>query len=735
MSRFLQLSTLSLAACAFSPLALAQANGEESNEPVYDLAEYPVQASADASAEGLTLPYAGGQVARGGRIGLLGSRDLLETPFSLTAYTSEFIQNQQAESVGDVLLNDPAVRVARGFGNLQQLYLVRGLPIYSDDMAYNGLYGLLPRQYLAAELIERVEVMRGANTFLNGAAPGGSGLGGAVNVMPKRAPSDPLTALTTGIQSGGQLYVAADVARRFQDDQVGVRVNVANRNGGTVVDGESVKTTVGAIGLDFRADKFRLSADLGYQNNEIEGSMPSITFAFTPARTSEPTRILKAPKADSAIAQPWTYSDEEDVFGTLRGEYDVSEYVTVWGAAGARKGMEASSFANPNVRDASGYTEASRFDTGREDVVLTGEIGARASFETGSFGHEITVTGAAHQFKSKNAYAMSAGDAVISNIYNPVPQAAPAADWFTGGEVSDPQETERTKMSSVAIAYQLSALEERLLVTAGWRYQSIDTKSYLYSVGSRGALSARYDEGKATPVGGVLFKLTEQVSVYGNYIEGLVKGDVANATNNGLPVPNAGEVLAPLDTTQYEVGVKADFGRFGGSLGLFKSDKPVAGYDADNYFRVLDGQDNYGIELSVYGELFESLKVLGGISLLDAELENGMNAIGSPEKQANLGLEWMLPFVDGLSVDGRVIYTSSQFADAANTLEVPSWVRYDLGLRYSLPVGQDQLLTLRARVENVADKDYWASAGGYPNAGYLTVGAPRTFMASATLSF
>ena len=73
--------------------------------------------------------------------------------------------------MSDVLQNDPSVRVARGFGNFQELYVVRGFPVYSDDMSYNGLYGLLPRQYVAAEFIERVEVFRGANTFLNGAAP------------------------------------------------------------------------------------------------------------------------------------------------------------------------------------------------------------------------------------------------------------------------------------------------------------------------------------------------------------------------------------------------------------------------------------------------------------------------------------------------------------------------------------------------------------------------------------
>lgn len=88
-----------------------------------------VEASADASAEGLTAPYAGGQVARGGRVGILGNQDIMESPFSVTSYTNELIQNQQARSVGDVLQNDPSVRVARGFGNFQESYFIRGLSL------------------------------------------------------------------------------------------------------------------------------------------------------------------------------------------------------------------------------------------------------------------------------------------------------------------------------------------------------------------------------------------------------------------------------------------------------------------------------------------------------------------------------------------------------------------------------------------------------------------------------
>ncbi len=38
--------------------------------------------------------YAGGQVTRSGRIGLLGNKDIFDTPFSISSYTAELIENQ-----------------------------------------------------------------------------------------------------------------------------------------------------------------------------------------------------------------------------------------------------------------------------------------------------------------------------------------------------------------------------------------------------------------------------------------------------------------------------------------------------------------------------------------------------------------------------------------------------------------------------------------------------------------
>ena len=52
-----------------------------------------------------------------------------------------------------------------------------------------------------------------------------------------------------------------------------------------------------------------------------------------------------------------------------------------------------------------------------------------------------------------------------------------------------------------------------------------------------------------------------------------------------------------------------------------------------------------------------------------------------PDVQLNLGAEWDAPFLRGLTFAGRAIYTSLQYLDTANTQSIPSWTRFDAGVR------------------------------------------------------
>lgn len=132
----------------------------------------PTAVSAEAPQHtALPAVYSGGQVARGAELGVLGNQDIMDVPFTMSSYTSQLIEDQQAESLGDVLLNDASVRQSFGYGNASQIFVIRGLPLTTDDVSYNGLFGVLPRQMISSDSLERVEVFKGPNAFINGVTP------------------------------------------------------------------------------------------------------------------------------------------------------------------------------------------------------------------------------------------------------------------------------------------------------------------------------------------------------------------------------------------------------------------------------------------------------------------------------------------------------------------------------------------------------------------------------------
>lgn len=733
-------ATLAVASLTSIPsIASAQAPDGSGPEPARHptdtrLPPVLVRASADASAGGLKAPYPGGQVARGGRIGILGNQDAMDTPFSITSYTNELIQDRQARSVGEVLQNDPTVRVARGFGNFQESYFIRGFVLGSDDVAYNGLYSLLPRQSIATELIERVELVRGATAFLNGASPGGDGIGGAINVLPKRADRQPLTRVSTAWSSGGQYSTAADLSRRFGPDQAaGIRVNAAHHGGGTAIGGEHSRLDLFALGLDWHARDLRLSGDLGYQDNKLRGTRPNVSLA-TPS-------VPKAPDASINFAQPWAYSNERDLFGTFRGEADIAPRLTAWVAYGLRRSAEANSLANPTVTDAaSGSASFYRFDNTRRDNVDTGEIGLRGSWRTRSASHEWVASFASFQLRTRSAYAFDFSNQFATGIDAPIAyaQAPFSASASRGGALDDPRLTTRTRLASIALGDTIGLLDERLKITLGLRRQVFDISNYGVDTAS---LQSNYDKSRLSPSVGALYRFDSRLSVYGNYIEGLTQGDTAAGAFGAPPPVNQGEVLPPYVSRQKEIGVKFDSGLLGGSLALFSTSKPRAYVDARNVFAARGEDRHRGVELSLFGVAGAGVRVLGGATWLDARqvstgstATDGKRVIGVPTRQANLGLEWSVPGVPGVAVDGRIVSTGSTYADASNTLRVPGWTRLDLGARYELDL-HGRRLTLRARLDNAADRSYWASVGGYPGAGYLVLGMPRTASLSASVDF
>ena len=156
--------------CLSAGLALAAVGVAAQTAEGPALKEVTVSDQAEAIG-GLQKTYAGGQIARGGDLGILGKTDQMNVPFSTTNYTSELIENQQALTIADVVMNDASVRTLQARGGYGDDFQVRGFSLSMRDVSVNGLYGLSPSTRLPLEVIERVEVLKGPGSLTNGVAP------------------------------------------------------------------------------------------------------------------------------------------------------------------------------------------------------------------------------------------------------------------------------------------------------------------------------------------------------------------------------------------------------------------------------------------------------------------------------------------------------------------------------------------------------------------------------------
>ncbi len=317
---------------------------------------------------------------------------------------------------------------------------------------------------------------------------------------------------------------------------------------------------------------------------------------------------------------------------------------------------------------------------------------------------------------------------ISSNLYNPVFVARPAFDDSTGGwgkgfAVLD---------SSIAIADTLGFLDERLLLTAGVRRQSIGLKSFNFRTD---ALRSQYDKSAITPAIGLLVKPWDYMSLYGNYIEALERGPTAP-----IGTVNEGEIFSPSVTDQIEFGVKFDLDGLGLTAGLFQIERPSGITNATTNRFSADGQQrNRGLELNAFGELRPDLRLLGGFTYLDSKLTrtqggrfDGKDPIGVPALMAILNLEWDAPVLPGLTFTARAEHVGSRFIRNDNSLKIPAYQLYGLGARYQRTLG-DKAFTLRLNIDNLLNEDYWNTwTGGFP---ILYLGAPRSINLSFMMDF
>ncbi|GAB2314877.1 TonB-dependent receptor [Stenotrophomonas geniculata] len=667
----------------------------------------------------VTADYAGGQVAAGSRVGLLGDKDFMDTPFNTVSYTESFIRDRQAKDLTDVIAaTDPTVFSNGVTGSWSENYAIRGFASNTSDTTFNGLSGMAPYYRTSPEMFERIEVLKGPSALLNGMPPGGS-VGGSVNLVPKRAGDQALLRVSANFASDAQFGTHVDMGRRLgADKQFGIRFNGAYRDGDGAVEKQSKKVQLGALALDWRGERARLSADLYSADDRVDGPARGVGLAPGVA-------IPRPPRGDTLINPDWAYVDSQDKGAMLRGELDINDTLMAYLAYGTSKtdyrynGSISAQILNP-AGDFTTVIGQLAFDIRKQSA----DAGLRGSFHTGSIGHQWAAN-VTHYQHTQNDYGRRSvpGWDWTTNLYNPV--WGPAAP-FVAPHISHTE----LRLDSLGFADTLAFADDRVQLTLGVRRQQVVSETFNVASGAR---TSRYDESANTPAAALLVKATGRVSIYTNYIEGLSQGATAPMT-----AANAGDVFAPFRTRQKELGLKLDLGSFAHTFSVYEIKRPSSYTDpVTNIFSFGGEQRNRGVEWGFFGTPLDGVRLLGGVAYVQPKLtrtaggvNEGCIATAVAQRQAKLGVEWDVPTLQGLTLTGNATAMSKQYISADNNLSVSGRTLFDVGARYSTTVA-GRPLALRASVNNVTNKAYW----GMPLLSSLALGAPRTVLVSATMDF
>lgn len=225
--------------------------------------------------------------------------------------------------------------------------------------------------------------------------------------------------------------------------------------------------------------------------------------------------------------------------------------------------------------------------------------------------------------------------------------------------------------------------------------------------------------------------LTSSLIAYAGMARGLEESGQAPPS-----AANRGRALPAIITSQREAGLRlALTRRLNLIAGLFDLKKPYFNFNAANVYEVAGSVENRGLEFSLSGAVTERLSVAAGAYFLRPRLTGqsvaaaeGRLPVGLPSRLVQASFDWRLPWLRGLSLDGRVSNQGRVPATVDNDVFVPSRTTVSVGGRYRFSAaGRD--LTLRIALSNVGDVHGWTvvapgtyyAIGGRSASAYLAV--------------
>ena len=639
---------------------------------------------------------------------------LRDTPQAITVITSELMRDQAMQNMADVVRYVPGIVTAQGEGN-RDTVIFRGnsstSDFYVDGMRDDVQY------YRDFYNIDSVEAIKGPNAMIFGR--GGSG--GVINRVSKQPQWNDIREVGFSVGSDNARRATADLGV-VVNDNVALRVNAMTEESDSFRDGVSVKRSGinPTLGIRINADT---SVVLGYEHFEdsrtADRGIPS--FNGKPFAT-DPATFFGNAEASPTWARVDAFSaviDHDLGHGmTLRNRTRFADYDKFYqnvfpGAVNANASSVAISAYNNATQRKNFFNQ-----TDLTFSLLTGAITHKVA--TGiELGRQVT-----DNFRSTGYFD---NNATSINVPTSNPGSAPTPTFRQKASDADNHGT-----ATVASLY----LQDQITFSPQW--QAIVGLRYDHFkvdfVNRRNNLALVQTDTPLSPRAGLIYKPFEALSLYGSYSRAFI--------------PRAGEQLSSLtpssqafDPEQFknlEVGAKWDIRpNLAASAALYQLDRSnVIIADPRNASQsvLVDGQRSNGLELGLSGKPRRDWSLMGAYAYQDAKItQTQSNKVQAGARVAQVpkhtfSLWNRYDFTPAWGAGLGLIYRSSIDASTTNTVSLPGFTRFDGALYYKL----NQQLSLQVNLENMLDKQYYASAHNDNN---ITPGSPRAIRVGLTARF
>ncbi|WP_261802976.1 TonB-dependent siderophore receptor [Enterobacter sp. JUb54] len=648
----------------------------------------------------------------------LTSMPLMDIPQVVNTVSDKVLEDQHATTLDEALYNVANVVQTNTLGGTQDAFTRRGFGANRDgSIMTNGLRTVLPRSFTAAT--ERVEVLKGPASTLYGILDPG-GLINVVTKRPERTFGGSISATSTSFGGGTGQF---DVTGPIEGTRLAYRIIGEYQHEDYWRNFGKEKSSFIAPSLTWFGDN--ATVNVSYSHRDY--NTPFDRGTIFDLNTGHAVNVDRKTRFE----EPFNITDGYSDLAQLNAEYRLNDAWT------ARFDYSYSQdHYNDNQARVTAYDSATGDLTRRVDAthgstqkMHSTRADLQGNVVVGGFYNEV-LTGVAYEYYDLLRTDMIRCKNVKGfNIYNPVYGTVGTCNTVSA---SDSDQTIQQE-SYAAYVQDALYLTDNWIAVAGVRYQY-----YTQYAGKGRPFNVNTDsrDQKWTPKFGLVYKLTPNVSLFGNVAQSFMpQSSIASYIGN----------LPPEESTSYEVGAKFDLlDGITANIALFDIHKRNVMYTEsvgdETVAKTAGKVRSRGVEVDLAGAITDNLNVIASYGYTDAKVLDDPDYAGKPlpnvpKHTGSLFLSYGLHNVydsNTLTVGGGGRAVSKRSGTNGADYYLQGYAVADVFAAYKMKLQYP--VTLQVNVKNLFDKTYYTSSIATNNLGNQ-IGDPREVQFTVKMDF